>query len=199
MRRAVETIAAGVFAGLLAALLAWSPAHADQAAEGAAEDAALALVTTLVDESHAAMEANDTEALKEAISRGFAFEVWERFLLGEADLASGRRQTFRRLLPGFLASLYAERFGKGLEGVPEVAGARPIRRDVLVMARIPRADAAPLPVEYRVREFEEHGPRVIDIMVGGVSFLVLKRDEFGAILERGGPEALLDHMRESSI
>jgi ABC-type transporter MlaC component len=47
-----------------------------------------------------------------------------------------------------------------------------------------------------MREFEGRGPLVIDVMVGGASFLLLKRDEFGAVLDRGGPSALIAFMQE---
>lgn len=197
MRRAVQAIAAGIFAASVALL----PAHADETAE----QVALEVVSTLVHDAHDAMTAGDMDqdarfaTLTEAIGEAFAFDVWERFLLGEHDLSPGQRETFRELLPGFLANLYAERFGKGLEARPEVVGARSVRRDVLVKARIPRPNAEPLPVEYRVRDFEGRGPQVIDIMVGGVSFLLLKRDEFGAIIENQGVDALLDFMRERAI
>lgn len=178
----------------LAALLAWTPAGA-----GEPDKATRGVVETLVEDSHAAMAASDTEALKAAIAEAFAFDVWERFLIGDRELSEPQRETFRALLPGFLANLYAEHFGKGLEGQPEITGTRPARRDILVEARIPRAEGEPLPVSYRVRSFDERGPKVIDVMVGGVSFLLLKRDEFHALLEEGGAERLLDFMRERAI
>lgn len=181
-----------LLSAVLSAVLAAAPAEAEEDARQAAR----AIVESLVQETHAAMVASDREALKAAVSDAFAFDVWERFLVGDRDLTEAERESFRALLPGFLANLYAEHFGKGLEAEPEVTGARRVRRDVLVEARIPRADAEPLPVAYRVRAFEERGPLVIDVMVGGISFLMLKRDEFHAMIERGGAESLLAFMRE---
>ena len=188
---------------LLAAclLVAFSAAAPAQTTEDP-EKAARALVETLVRDAHAAMSAEELgeaarfEQLKEAISTAFAFDIWERFLLGDHELAPEQRERFRALLPGFLADLYAERFGRGLEAEPEVLGTRKVRRDILVEARIPRAEGKPLPVEYRVRNFEDRGPQVIDVIVGGVSFLLLKRDEFGALIESKGPQALLDFMEK---
>lgn len=191
MRHAVAVVTLAVF-------LAVPVARAD----GEAEQAARAVAETLVRDAHGAMTDPDLAeparfaALEQAISRAFAFDVWERFLVGDHDLTDDQRQTFRDLLPGFLANLYAESFGSGLEAEPQITGARTVRRDVLVEARIPRADAPPLPVNYRIRDFAERGPLVIDVMVGGVSFLVLKRDEFRAMVERDGIDALLAFMRE---
>ena len=61
------------------------------------------------------------------------------------------------------------------------------------------ANGKTLPVEYRVREFADRGPLVIDIMVGGISFLVLKRDEFKALIDSRGTDGLLAFMRENAI
>ena len=186
--------------GLLAVLLA-SAAEADAAQERAAR----ALAETLVEDTHSAMTARDldqaarNDRLTKAIADAFAFDVWERFLVGDRELTEAERKEFRNLLPGFLAQLYAEQFGKGLQQQPEIRGARAVRRDVLVEAAIPRASGKPLPVEYRIRDFEDRGPQVIDVMVGGVSFLLLKRDEFGGLIEREGVDGLLAFMRENSI
>lgn len=199
--RATGRIAWLAAASLVAGLIAWVPAPAGQETERDAERAARAVVATLVAEAHAAMSAEEREAparraaLEQAIGEAFAFDIWERFLLGDHDLTAEQRARFRALLPGFLARLYASQFGKGLEAEPRLVEARSMRGDVLVEARIPRADADPLPVAYRVRAFEERGPLVIDVMVGGVSFLLLKRDEFSALIEREGIEGLLGHMR----
>jgi phospholipid transport system substrate-binding protein len=186
---------------LLALLLAPAPPRA------AEPEAALATAERLVEGAHGALtedglgaEARDAR-LKETIAAAFAFDIWERFLLGDrAETFSGDQLAeFRALLPGFLADLYKTQFGKGLEEKPEIIGTRPARRDVLVRARIPRAEQDPLPVDWRIRDFGERGHEVIDVMVGGISFLVLKREEFASLLERGGPDALLAHMRANSL
>jgi ABC-type transporter MlaC component len=190
-----------IAASLLAALIAAAPAHASESEE----QAALALAGILVRDSHAAMTATNLDEsarfaqLKLTISAAFAFDIWERFLVGDRDLNQAQLDEFRGLLPGFLARLYANQFGKGLEAAPQISGSRTVRRDVMVAAAIPRADGKSLPVEYRVRDFGERGPLVIDIMVGGISFLVLKRDEFKAMIEARGIGGLLAFMQENAI
>jgi ABC-type transporter MlaC component len=179
---------------------------APRAAE-AEREAALEVARTLVESAHGAMtaaelsEAERNDRLRAAIAEAFAFDIWERFLLqGREDrLTQAERETFGSLLPGFMADLYADRFGQGLEAKPVIKGAEPARRDILVSGLIPRDEERNLPVQWRIRAFDERGHKVIDVMVGGVSFLVLKREEFGAILEKGGAGALLAHMRENSV
>lgn len=176
-------------------------------AAAAEEEAALATARTLVEGAHGALTEDglapsERDArLKQAISEAFAFDIWERFLLGDRveALTDAKLAEFRALLPGFIADLYKTQFGKGLEQKPEITGTRPARGDVLVRALIPRANRKPLPVDWRIREITGDGHQVIDVMVGGISFLVLKREEFASLLERGGPEALLAHMRENSL
>jgi ABC-type transporter MlaC component len=137
--------------------------------------------------------------LKQTISAAFAFDIWERFMVGDRDLTQAQLDEFRGLLPGFLARLYADQFGKGLEAAPQISGSRSVRSDVMVAAAIPRAGGKSLPVEYRVRDFGDRGPLVIDIMVGGISFLVLKRDEFKAMIQARGIDGLLAFMHENAI
>ena len=190
-----------ITASLLAILMATAPARAGEAAEQAAR----AVTETLVHDAHAAMTAADLDGsarfarLTETVARAFAFDIWERFLVGDRGLNPAQLDEFRGLLPGFLARLYADRFGKGLEAEPEVSGTRTVRRDVMVAAAIPRASGKSLPVEYRVREFADRGSLIIDVMVGGVSFLVLKRDEFKALIDSRGIDGLLAFMRENAI
>jgi len=179
-----------------------------RAAETADEAAALAVAETLVDGAHAALTAEATEqgarddALRGVIAEAFAFDIWQRFLLKdrEALLTPEETAEFEALLPGYLADLYADKFGQGLEEKPVIEGAKGARKDALVSAAIPRPGGKSLPVQWRVRNFgPERGHKVIDVMVGGISFLVLKREEFGAILDAGGSAGLLEHMRANSV
>lgn len=175
-------------------------------ADAGAETRALATAERLVEAAHGALadpslsEAVRAERLRDAVAEAFAFDVWERFLLGDRaeQLSEAERAEFRSRLPGFLAHLYANQFGKGLERKPEIQDTRPARSDILVRARIPRANGRALPVDWRVRDFDG-GARVIDVMVGGVSFLVLKREEFASILDEKGAEGLLAFMVENSL
>ena len=176
-------------------------------AAAAEPEAARQTAEILVDGAHGALadpgltDAERNERLRAAVSEAFAFDIWERFLLGDkADrLTEDQRTAFRERLPGFLAHLYKSQFGKGLEAKPKIRDERPARSDILVRAAIPRANGDSLPVDWRVREFDGGEHKVIDVMVGGVSFLVLKREEFGSILDAEGPDGLLAYMDANSL
>ena len=190
-----------IAASMLAILMAAAPARAGEAAEQAAR----AVAETLLQGSYDAMTAADLDGparfarLTEVVASAFAFDIWERFMVGDRGLTPAQLDEFRGLLPGFLARLYSDRFGNGLEAAPRVSGTRSVRRDVMVAAAIPRANGKTLPVKYRVREFADRGPLVIDIMVGGISFLVLKRDEFKGLIDDRGIDGLLAFMREHAL
>lgn len=175
-------------------IAAAAPARADEKTSSAMRAA-----EHLLSEAHQALSVTDSgPALRNAISGAFAFDVWERFLIEARHEAFSepQRQEFRGLLPGFLAHLYQDQFQRGLSGAPTLGEARRVRRDVLVGSSFQRDNGKELPVEWRLREFPGRGSQVIDVMVAGTSFLLLKRDEFTAIIDQGGAEALLSHMRE---
>lgn len=183
-------------AGLAALAIAVPAAAAEK------EDRARDATQQLLAEAHSALSgAGDDAALRQAIDRAFAFEVWERFLIeNRADqFTPEQRERFRALLPGYLAYLYHNQFDRGLDTPPSVGETKPARNDVLVSAKFKRANGADLPVDWRLREFPEQGMQVIDVMVGGTSFLLLKRDEFTAIIDNRGADGLLDFMEQHSL
>lgn len=164
-------------------------------------DRAVATTRTLLGDAHKALtQTHDVAALRNAIEHAFAFDVWERFLLEDraASFTEAQRAEFRALLPGFMADLYVDQFDRGLDEPPEVGEARKVRRDYLVSSSFKRKGGRDLPVEWRLRETPGDGSQVIDIMVGGTSFLLLKREEFHAIIDKSGAEGILNFMRENS-
>ncbi|MEM6487736.1 MAG: ABC transporter substrate-binding protein [Pseudomonadota bacterium] len=196
-------IAAVLIAALLCGMLGWGPG----AAKAAEPEAARATASTLVAAAHTALsdtarpEAERLADLQAAIDSTFAFDIWRRFLLDDATqtMTDAQRTEVESLLPGFLANLYRTQFSRGLNEAPALGDTRPVRRDIMVAVRFPRANGETLPTEWRIRDFGERGHLVIDVMVGGASFLQLKRDEFTAILRDGGSDALIAHMRANAI
>ena len=183
-----------------AALLATVALIAGHAQAQSPEERARAATEQLVTQANQALVANDPAALRSALQNAFDFDIWERFLIEpRADrFTPEQRAQFRELLPGYLAHLYHEQFDRGLAAPPAVGEARPARRDVLVGATFGRANGRDLPVQWRLRETGGR-PKVIDVMVGGTSFLLLKRDEFASIIDDRGAEGLLDYMEQHSL
>lgn len=180
---------------LLAVILAAPGARAETD-----KAAARAVTQELLSRANQALATGDNAALRDAIGDAFDFDVWVRFLTApRADrFKPDELAGFRVLLPGYLAYLYSEQFDRGLATPPEVGEARPARGDVLVSATFQRANGDDLPVEWRLRGTPD-GPRVIDVMVGGTSFLLLKRAEFLSIIDRGGVGSLLTFMENHAL
>jgi len=183
-------------AALLATLAIGAAGAQAQDKQAAAKQATEQLVTN----AHRALTSNNNAALRSAIEGAFDFGVWERFLSEpRADRFSPeQRDRFRQLLPGYLAYLYHEQFDRGLATPPEIGAVKPARKDVLVSAVFKRENGKNLPVDWRLRDGPK-GPQIIDVMVGGTSFLLLKRDEFTAMIDKGGVDALLSYMQQHSL
>ena len=171
------------------------------AAPATAEDVMTQAVSTtkaLLSRAHQAMAGTeDRVALRRAVAAAFDFGLWERFLLQgrERAFTPEQRDEFRALLPGFLANLYIDQFDRGMQTPPTVGQARKVRRDYLVASNFQRSGGRKLPVQWRLRNIPSRGPRVIDMMVGGTSFLILKREEFRAIIDKSGADGLLVYIR----
>lgn len=181
------------------ALALWT---APKPAMATSEGAALGVINGLVDGAHttlsdsgAAPDARFAQ-LKTLVSGAFAFDAWERFMLG--DLAKqfddAQLSEFRSLMPGYMARLYEKQFGADLSEHPTVQGAEAVKGDVFVNTAFPRNGRRPLPVRFRLRD-SGSGPKIIDIGVAGISFLLTRRQEFGSVIQQKGVPALLDFMR----
>lgn len=174
------------------------------AAPAVAEEPMTRAVSTtqaLLTRAHQAMAGDeDRGALRQAIAAAFDFGLWDRFLLQgrEHAFTAAQRDEFRQLLPGFLANLYVMQFDRGMHAPPTVGRARKVRRDYMVASRFKRKGGRELPVEWRLRETPGHGTRIIDIMVGGTSFLILKREEFRAIIDNTGSDGLLRYLHRNA-
>lgn len=186
-------------AALVASLAIGAAATGGAQAQDKVENAR-AVTQQLLTNANVALSGSDNAALRSAIQSAFDFEVWERFLTEpRADrFTPEQRAQFRQLLPGYLAHLYHEQFDRGLATPPSVGEAKPARNDVLVSATFQRQGGRDLPVDWRLRE-TPRGPQIIDVMVGGTSFLLLKRDEFTSIIDKGGVDALLSYMQQNSL
>ena len=63
-----------------------------------------------------------------------------------------------------------------------------------MLTRIERPAAAAIIAGWRVREIEG-APKIIDVVVEGVSMTITQRHEFASVTRRGGIEALVQTLR----
>lgn len=123
-------------------------------------------------------------------------------MIGLLVLGHHRKKASEAQIEEFMA-LFSEfvllRYSKLLGGYTDekfiVTGARESgKRDVAVQSRIMPRSGEPLAVEWVLRRFDD-GPKIIDVRIENVSMVIAQRDEFNAVIQRGGFDALLRSLR----
>lgn len=113
------------------------------------------------------------------------------------------RDRFLALLETFIAQTFERRLGEltgrrlSIVKAVAVAPAADESRDMLVVSRFTGADNRALGVDWRVR-MSDTGPRIVDLVVEGISMAVAQRDEFITVIRNGGGKfaALLTRLEE---
>lgn len=78
-----------------------------------------------------------------------------------------------------------------------ILGSRPVGDgDVIVDSVVRPPDRPPLDVAWRLRDGDDEGWVIIDLIVENVSLLISQRSEFATLIEQGGIDALLAQMRQ---
>ncbi len=199
-----------IYAALIAAasmgapVLAQDPEPAAQTAESRIESAiefAMALTAqateALTDSSKT--EAQRLEAFQRVLADGLAIETIGRFMLGESRKTMSDEQTTRyeTVFPLYITKLYAEQFDEIVGKPLEVIDAREIgARDVVVRTEFERKDDPPIKVDWRIRHLRSGELKAIDIIVSGVSIILVKRDEFSSFIAANGVDALIERLAE---
>ncbi len=138
-------------------------------------------------------------------------QEFRRLLLGSFDVDTisrlalgrhGRRATpaqfaeYQRLFRDFVVATYSRRFRNYSGETLVIKTARPAKRGVVVVTtEIARTDGPPVRVDWLVRE-RDGAPKVIDVVVEGVSMALTHRSEFAAVISRaGGIDGLIAELR----
>lgn len=125
------------------------------------------------------------------MSRLVLSRSWKRF-------TESQQEEYVREFKQYLANNYGSRIDRYDQEEVEITGERvEPRGDVTVMTRIVGGNFEDAAVDYRLRQ--KNGDwRVIDVTVEGISLVSNYRDQFREVLSRGGPEHLLDRLREKN-
>lgn len=203
---------------ILAALLATSPiapamAQTDPVREAVAQaeiskiDGAVAFAETLTADATEALtdedasEAERLTAFQAVLADGLALETIGRFMLGESrsTLSEAQTERYNAIFPDYITKLYAEQFDEIVGKPLKVKDAREIgRKDVIVRTQFDRDGGSPILVDWRVRELNSGERKAIDIIVSGVSIMLVKREEFSSFIAANGVDALLDRLEQEA-
>lgn len=205
-----------IFAALIAATAvnAQATAQEEPADETAAEvvldrtDAAVAFAKDLTDQATVALTAEDASEAERlsnfqaVLGNGLALETIGNFMLGESrkTMSEPQKERYAAVFPQYITKLYAEQF-EDIVGKPlTVIEAKELgARDVIVRTEFERKDASPINVDWRVRKLRSGDQKAIDIIVGGVSIMLVKREEFSAFVAANGIDSLIDRLETEAV
>ncbi|MCB2113092.1 MAG: ABC transporter substrate-binding protein [Parvularculaceae bacterium] len=198
----MKKVFAAIALSLAAPVFSSAPAIAAETA-GADIDAAIAFARNLTDKASAALTSDKSEAeqladFQAVLSEGLALDVIGKFMIGDIrkSMTPEQIERYDAAFPAYLTRLYADQFadivGRPLEVVDSKAlGAK----DVIVRTQFTRAQGEPINVDWRIRKLRSGDQKAIDIIVGGVSIMLVKREEFSAYIAQNSVDALIERIR----
>ncbi len=198
MRKTLAALAASLAALCVAAPAAYAAA-ADTEDAGASIDDAVAFAKDLTGKATAALTSAKSEAgqlaeFQKVLGEGLALDVIGKFMIGDIRKSMTAEQLARydAAFPPYLTRLYADQFADIVGRPLEVIDAKALgARDVIVRTQFARKDGPPINVDWRIRKLRTDEQKAIDIIVGGVSIMLVKREEFSAFIGQNGIDALI--------
>ena len=140
------------------------------------------------------------KALESIVFSKFDFATISRLVLARnyKRLTKVQRREFQELFKAYLSDFYGSRLVDYVDEKVEVKGARLEERgDVTVMTKVIGGDVDGIAMHYRVRN-RKGSWKVIDVTIEGVSTVSNFRSQFKEIMIQGGPEKLLETLREKN-
>lgn len=134
--------------------------------------------------------------------KNFDVNAISRFVVGNSwrTAADPEREEYRKLFEDYVVAAYTARLsaysGEQFQVKDEVAAGD----DIVVNSLIIRPSGGPpTRVEWRVRS-GENGPKIVDVVVEGVSMAITQRSEFSSVMQQGGKGlASLNHKLREKI
>jgi phospholipid transport system substrate-binding protein len=168
---------------------------------------ASAFAKKMLDDATAALtksgqtDAQHLTAFQDVLKKSLALDVVGKFMLGEnrKKMTAAQIARYDAVFPQYITKQYADQF-KNLVGRPmEITNTKALNaKDVIVRAKIARNTGAPINVDWRVRKLKDGKLKMIDIIVSGVSIMLVKRDEFSAYIAKNGVDGLLARLEKEA-
>ena len=151
--------------------------------------------------NEAASEAEKLAAFQQVLADGLALDVIGKFMLGESRKVMSQEQLDRyyTVFPQYITKQYADQFSEIVGRPLEITDAKALgKRDVIVRTQFERKDGSPVLVDWRVRRLRSGEQKAIDIIVSGVSVMLVKREEFSSFIALNSIDALLDTLEKEA-
>jgi len=184
-------------------LLAAPAAQAGDEIERVATDDAKAHVQALATSALEILRREDVALEeREAIFRDLLRQGFNLEAIGNLALARNRLEAspieldeYHQLFAQFVVARYSMLLGGYAGENFDILEARDSgRRDVIVLSEIQRPGGDVIHAAWRVRDYDGT-PKIIDVQVESISMVIAQRDEFNAVIQRGGFDALLESLR----
>ena len=184
-------------------IVAAAPALAADEPAVVSPDQAEAFVRDLSQKAIAVLrDSSKSEEEREAIFRGllktgFDMKFIGRFVLGVnwRRATPQQREDYQALFNDYVLKTYSARLGGFTNEEFQVTGSQPAgKRDVMVDSKVLRKDGPPISANWRVRLVDGE-PKVIDVVVEGVSMSISQRQEFASVVQSKGMDGLIETLR----
>jgi phospholipid transport system substrate-binding protein len=184
---------------LLVPLSARSEPKAPQAAE---------FITTVTESALQVLRDGDASPdrrrrdLEHLLAQHFAMDRIGRFVVGAywSRMSRDQQVRFQRLFKEWVAGYYSTRMTRYADITVSVSGATALPNgDEIVSTRIAGPSVEqPLAIAWRVKRYDG-APKIIDVIVEGISMVLVQKADFNAVLNKGGVDALLSALDERLI
>ncbi len=137
--------------------------------------------------------------VRRLLKKGFAVETISRFVLGRYWRVSteSQRTDYQTLFVEYVIDYLVANLGRYSGQTFQVVGERGDGpRGAIVESRVNSPDGAPVTVHWRVRG-TGNGPKIVDVVVEGVSLALTQRAEFASVIQRkgGSVDRLIEELR----
>jgi phospholipid transport system substrate-binding protein len=170
------------------------------------EAGARAVIAETVDEVLAVLrdKSKPTEdrirSLEQIVYGRFDLYVMSRLVLARnwKRFSEAQKEQYVAEFKQYLTNSYGNRIERYDQQEVEIIGEREEPRgDVVVQTKIVGGEFEGALVDYRLRKHDSEW-RVIDVIIEGISMVSNYRDQFKSIVSSGGPEALLEKLKEKN-
>lgn len=151
-------------------------------------------------------EQEERARFRQLLNDSFDVSTIGRFTVGRAYWNSAtpqQQQEFLNLYEGQVVNAYAKRFQDYSGEQFKVLGEQKEGdgTDTIVNSQILRPNGGPpVSVQWRVRA-EQPAPKIVDVVIQGISMAVTDRNQFSAVIERGGNgiQSLIDGLKSQNL
>ena len=143
---------------------------------------------------------NRIRSIEEIVYKRFDLYVMSRLVLARnwKRFSEEQKAEYVEEFKRYLTNSYGSRIERYDQQEVKIVGERKEPRgDVVVQTRIIGGEFEGMLIDYRLRN-QTGGWRVIDVVIEGISMVSNYRDQFKSIVSSGGPELLLEKLRQKN-